>query len=304
MPEGLLDTLTKEEILDLLAFIEAGWKRRSSELPSKHMIQRVISIVKRRGFHFLTIRDILDGWRQRSRKGFYMSDSEQPQEQGDQSSVRTQHLSARIPDGCQSRRVQHRRHCHDRRYGVHFGFRAKHRSPSSNRRTNRNAARCVAAIYRRPEEEPRIVHPAFWSTAGNAQTAATTTATTAAVPTPQEIYDDLKLPDEILSGSYANGVMIGHSAAEFNMDFLTNFFPNSAVSSRVFMSAAQVPRLLESLSGTFSQFQQRVQQQQQTGQQNPATTIRRSTESPRGSTASTQLCSDRVGKKTKLWRVC
>ena len=42
-------------------------------------------------------------------------------------------------------------------------------------------------------------------------------------PTPQEIYDDLKLPDEVLSGVYANGVMIGHGASEFGLDFLTSF---------------------------------------------------------------------------------
>ncbi|MEO1529736.1 MAG: DUF3467 domain-containing protein, partial [Planctomycetota bacterium] len=49
-------------------------------------------------------------------------------------------------------------------------------------------------------------------------------------PSPQEIYDDLKMPDEVLSGTYANGVMIGHGATEFGLDFLTSFFPQSAVS--------------------------------------------------------------------------
>jgi hypothetical protein len=80
-------------------------------------------------------------------------------------------------------------------------------------------------------------------------------------PTAQEIYDDLKLPDEMLSGAYANGVMIGHTPSEFKFDFLTNLFPNSAVSARVFLSAPQVPRLLNSLQSTYKQFQQRVQQQ-------------------------------------------
>lgn len=82
-------------------------------------------------------------------------------------------------------------------------------------------------------------------------------------PSAQEIYDELKMPDDQLSGSYANGVMIGHTPSEFKFDFLTNLFPTSAVSSRVFLSAPQVPRLLDSLQGTFQQFQQRVQQQQQ-----------------------------------------
>jgi len=89
--------------------------------------------------------------------------------------------------------------------------------------------------------------------------------------TAQEVYDELKLPDNLLSGSYANGVMIGHTASEFKLDFLTNLFPHSAVSCRVYLSAPQIPRLLEALNSTFQQFQQRViqQQQQQLQRQQP-----------------------------------
>lgn len=76
-------------------------------------------------------------------------------------------------------------------------------------------------------------------------------------PTPQEIYDDLKLPDEELSGTYSNGVMIGHGATEFGLDFLTSFFPQSAVSARVYLAAGQVPRLLDSLRNATRQLQQR-----------------------------------------------
>jgi hypothetical protein len=72
-------------------------------------------------------------------------------------------------------------------------------------------------------------------------------------PTPQDIYDDLKMPDDVLSGVYANGVMIGHGASEFGLDFLTSFFPQSAVSARVFLAAGQVPRLLDSLRGAMAQ---------------------------------------------------
>jgi hypothetical protein len=79
-------------------------------------------------------------------------------------------------------------------------------------------------------------------------------------PSIQEIYDDLKLSDDVLSGSYANSVLIGHSPAEFSFDFITNFFPNSAVSKRVYVSAPQVPPLLDSLRNTFRQFQSRANQ--------------------------------------------
>jgi hypothetical protein len=77
--------------------------------------------------------------------------------------------------------------------------------------------------------------------------------------TAQEIYDDLKIRDELLSGVYANAVMIGHGPHEFSFDFITNFYPHSAVSARVFLAAGQVPRLYESLKGTWDQLRMRMQ---------------------------------------------
>lgn len=72
-----------------------------------------------------------------------------------------------------------------------------------------------------------------------------------------ELYEQLKLPDEQLSGSYANAVMVGHTASEFSFDFITTFFPRSAVSQRVFMAAGNVRPFLDSLTHAFSQFQQK-----------------------------------------------
>jgi len=80
-------------------------------------------------------------------------------------------------------------------------------------------------------------------------------------PSAQEIYDELKMADDVRTGAYANGVMIGHSVTEFKLDFLANLFPQTAVSSRVFMATPQVPRMLESLQRTYQQFLQRVGKQ-------------------------------------------
>ncbi len=88
-------------------------------------------------------------------------------------------------------------------------------------------------------------------------------------PSIQQIYDDLKIPDEVMAGSYANGVMIGHGAAEFKFDFLANLIPQPAVSNRVFLAAPQVPRLLESLRKTHEQWQQRLRDHQQRNQDPP-----------------------------------
>ena len=56
------------------------------------------------------------------------------------------------------------------------------------------------------------------------------------------------LPDEMLSGCYANTVMIGHSPSEFFFDFITRFYPTAAVSARVYLAASQVPPMLSALT--------------------------------------------------------
>lgn len=78
---------------------------------------------------------------------------------------------------------------------------------------------------------------------------------------PQEVYDDLKLRDEILSGAYANAVMIGHGPYEFSFDFITNFYPQSAVSCRVYLASGHIHRLLESLRASWEQLRPRLNQQ-------------------------------------------
>ena len=106
-----------------------------------------------------------------------------------------------------------------------------------------------------PTADPVPTSPASPPPSGGGQAGAG--ASSPRRPTPQEIYDDLKIPDTVLSGAYANGVMIGHGASEFGLDFLTSFYPQSAVSARVFMAAGQIPRLLESLQHALRQLHQR-----------------------------------------------
>jgi hypothetical protein len=75
---------------------------------------------------------------------------------------------------------------------------------------------------------------------------------------PQDIYDELKLRDEILSGNYANAVMIGHGPYEFSFDFITNFYPQSAVSCRVYLASGHIARLLDSLKQSWEQLRPRI----------------------------------------------
>src|SRR5436190_744922 len=67
-------------------------------------------------------------------------------------------------------------------------------------------------------------------------------------PSIQELHEHFKLPDDLMSGAYANSVLIGHSPSEFLFDFITGFYPTASVSCRVFLSAQQVPRTLETLN--------------------------------------------------------
>jgi hypothetical protein len=85
-------------------------------------------------------------------------------------------------------------------------------------------------------------------------------------PSIEEIYEQLKLPDDTLSGVYANHALITHSPGEFCIEFITNFYPRSAVSCRVFLAVPQVPVMLNTLNLAWQQYQQRIaaaQQQQQ-----------------------------------------
>lgn len=88
-------------------------------------------------------------------------------------------------------------------------------------------------------------------------------------PSVEEIYQQLKLPDEIASGVYANTVMITHNASDFCFDFITGFYPRSSVASRVYMSGPQVPRLLETLTRSFDQYQQKIAEAQRRQREQP-----------------------------------
>jgi len=76
-------------------------------------------------------------------------------------------------------------------------------------------------------------------------------------PTIQEIYETFKVSDDMLAGSYANSVMIGHTPAELFLDFITGFYPTAAVSTRIFMAATQGPRILETVTTAMAQFNMR-----------------------------------------------
>jgi hypothetical protein len=78
-------------------------------------------------------------------------------------------------------------------------------------------------------------------------------------PSIQDVYDDLKIADDMLCGVYAHGLLIGHSPTEFCLDFLTNFYPLSAVSCRVFVASPNVPTIIDSLVSSYEQYRRRLE---------------------------------------------
>ncbi len=80
-------------------------------------------------------------------------------------------------------------------------------------------------------------------------------------PTLQEIYENFRLPEDLMSGTYANSVMIGHSPTEFFMDFISGFYPTSAVAARIFMPAPQIPKFLTALTASLEQHRQRYRKE-------------------------------------------
>jgi len=90
-------------------------------------------------------------------------------------------------------------------------------------------------------------------------------------PTLEEIYENFKLPEDMMAGTYTQAVLIGHSATEFVFDFFSNFPPNPAVGARVYLPAGIAPRFLNTLKQTLARYQQRFGNNQSGGEQTPPT---------------------------------
>lgn len=63
----------------------------------------------------------------------------------------------------------------------------------------------------------------------------------------EDLYNELAYADETLSGTYANTVRLNFNQSDFCLDFIASFLPHASVSARVYMSAAQTKRALESM---------------------------------------------------------
>ncbi len=67
------------------------------------------------------------------------------------------------------------------------------------------------------------------------------------VQQPKQIYDDIKLPESLQSGTYANALITAHNDQIFRMDFVAQFCPDPVLTSRVFVTKVQAGLVLGAL---------------------------------------------------------
>jgi hypothetical protein len=88
-----------------------------------------------------------------------------------------------------------------------------------------------------------------------------------AQPTPEtppqradDLYDQLKLSDKMLGGVFANVAMIRHTPEDFCIDFMANLYPRAVVTARVFLAAGRILPFIDTLTGAYERFRQRMGQ--------------------------------------------
>ncbi len=70
-----------------------------------------------------------------------------------------------------------------------------------------------------------------------------------------EFYEQVRFPEDLLGGSFANAVMIRHTPEEFSFDFISSLYPRPVVVSRVFVAAGRVPSFIDAMAGSLERFQ-------------------------------------------------
>jgi hypothetical protein len=79
----------------------------------------------------------------------------------------------------------------------------------------------------------------------------------AGMPPPiTELYEQLKFPEDLLAGAFANAVMIRHTPEEFCFDFISSFYPRPVVTARVFLAAGRIPSLVDAMHNSLRRYQQ------------------------------------------------
>ncbi|MFQ5669768.1 MAG: DUF3467 domain-containing protein [Acidobacteriota bacterium] len=69
---------------------------------------------------------------------------------------------------------------------------------------------------------------------------------------------EIKLPDHLAGGVYANNMVVSHTREEFVLDFLAVFHPRAGVvSARVVLSPGHLKRVVRALTENLSRYEAR-----------------------------------------------
>jgi hypothetical protein len=69
-----------------------------------------------------------------------------------------------------------------------------------------------------------------------------------------ELYEQVRFPEELLGGAFANAVMIRHTPEEFCFDFISSLYPRPIVVSRVFAAAGRIPSFIDAMAGSLERY--------------------------------------------------
>jgi hypothetical protein len=70
-----------------------------------------------------------------------------------------------------------------------------------------------------------------------------------------ELYEQVRFPEELLGGAFANAVMIRHTPEEFCFDFISSLYPRPIVVNRVFAAAGRIPSFIDAMAGSLERYQ-------------------------------------------------
>ena len=77
-------------------------------------------------------------------------------------------------------------------------------------------------------------------------------------PGQEESRVEIKIPEELAGGVYANNMVVSHTREEFVLDFMTVFSPRAGVvTARVVVSPGHLKRVVRALSENLARYEAR-----------------------------------------------
>jgi hypothetical protein len=65
----------------------------------------------------------------------------------------------------------------------------------------------------------------------------------------------VKVSDEVLKGTFANMLQVGHTQEEFILDFMSLFPPTGIITSRVIVTPSHIKRIVAAISDNLKKYE-------------------------------------------------